>query len=387
MEDRQTPTTGQLLDLSGDAPEGGWRADTDTTTDGGGPPNSPAVRPGAPLSEALRQQLAQAVTDGTAWMNEHRMAVRWAAIAAAAGGLAFLLHTGQVPGWRQYTHLSELPPRLLAPNAPRLPVVLLSVAQHGEVLAVQAVHYPLLRRLGDSYRRLPPSMAAHRAKDRGQLLTCHLTGPVQPNAAGLRHLRQLELAAVHRLRLLSIIDASDQGWTAAGGAAHGSAGSAAGRLQLGMSGEARAPGQSILAPQPPLQAQPHLPAPEAAAWGQQERQQGQQQSGEGQAAAATAVRPEPEPGQELRGIPMLWGELYAREPRRGLAALLPSAWRRQDVAEQLIRRGEAAMLEPIDLEWLGASWHRIDRLYAAEQAAIRAGRRGRHLGSAAADGA
>lgn len=31
------------------------------------------------------------------------------------------------------------------------------------------------------------------------------------------------------------------------------------------------------------------------------------------------------------------------------------------------------MKEPIDLEWLGCSWHRIDRLYAAEQAAIRAG--------------
>lgn len=316
-----------------------------------------------------------------------------------------------MPGWRQYTHLSELPPRLLASNAPRLPVVLLSVAQHGEVLSVQAAHYPLLRRLGDSYRRwasccsplagvqtsaasdlclllsgvvsvrpveavkaarlalyactypwrlctvhrkpqpalppalapphcrLPPSMAAHRAKDRGQLLTCYLTGPVQPNAAGLRHLRQLELAAVHRLRLLSIIDASDQGWTAGGGAAHGLAGAAVGRLQLGMGGEAGATRQSTLAPQPaPLQAQPHLPAPEAAGWGQQEWQQGQQQYGEGQAAAATADWPEPAPGQELRGTPMLWGELYAREPRRGLAALLPGAWRRQDVAEQLIRR-------------------------------------------------
>jgi hypothetical protein len=30
-------------------------------------------------------------------------------------------------------------------------------------------------------------------------------------------------------------------------------------------------------------------------------------------------------------------------------------------------------MEPIDLEWLGASWHRIDRLYEAEQRAIAAG--------------
>lgn len=31
------------------------------------------------------------------------------------------------------------------------------------------------------------------------------------------------------------------------------------------------------------------------------------------------------------------------------------------------------MMEPIDLEWLGASWHRIDALYAAQQQAANAG--------------
>jgi hypothetical protein len=108
--------------------------------------------------------------------------------ASAAGSLAFLLHTGHISGWRQYGSLAgaaqystaaqlssahevhvahlhvnpgallcpccaaELPPRLLAPEARRLPVVLHSVAQHGEALAVRAAHYPLLRRLADRYR-------------------------------------------------------------------------------------------------------------------------------------------------------------------------------------------------------------------------------------------
>lgn len=31
------------------------------------------------------------------------------------------------------------------------------------------------------------------------------------------------------------------------------------------------------------------------------------------------------------------------------------------------------MMEPIDLEWMGVGWERIDRLYAAEQAAIEQG--------------
>lgn len=47
---------------------------------------------------------------------------------------------------------AELPARLLAPEARRLPVALHSVAQHGEALAVRVAHYPLLRRLADVYR-------------------------------------------------------------------------------------------------------------------------------------------------------------------------------------------------------------------------------------------
>jgi hypothetical protein len=66
--------------------------------------------------------------------------------------VAFLLHTGHVPGWRQYASLASLPPRLLASTAPRLPVVVHSLVQHGEVLTVQALHYPLLKRLLDRGR-------------------------------------------------------------------------------------------------------------------------------------------------------------------------------------------------------------------------------------------
>ncbi|EFN53599.1 hypothetical protein CHLNCDRAFT_136826 [Chlorella variabilis] len=337
------------------------------------PAAAPAARPGAPLSEALRKQLAQLAVDGSAWMDDHRLAVRLAAIAAVAGSVAFLLHTGHVAGWRQYASLAELPPRLLAPQAARLPVVMHSAAQHGEVLAVRVAHYPLLRRLVDGYRRVPSSAAAHRAADRSRLLTCYLAGPVQPTAAGLKYLKQLELVGVHRMRLLSVVDAADQAWTAP--AAQDAAGSQA-RLQLGpgvawggweqlaAQGAASAPADEApttpapAAQQPPVAAQHDELAPVAAP---SQRQQ-QERGAAGAAAAAAAA---------VHSGPMLWGELYAREPRRGLAALLPR--QRGDVGERLISRGEAAMKEPIDLEWLGCSWHRIDRLYAAEQAAIRAG--------------
>lgn len=47
---------------------------------------------------------------------------------------------------------AELPARRLAPEARRLPVALHSVTQHGEALAVRVAHYPLLRRLVDTYR-------------------------------------------------------------------------------------------------------------------------------------------------------------------------------------------------------------------------------------------
>jgi hypothetical protein len=70
-----------------------------------------------------------------------------------AGSLAFLLHTGHIPGWRQYASLADVPAALLRPEGRRLPVALHSVAQRGEALAVRAAHYPLLRRLLDRYRR------------------------------------------------------------------------------------------------------------------------------------------------------------------------------------------------------------------------------------------
>lgn len=70
------------------------------------------------------------------------------------GSLAFLLRTGAVPGWRQYGgHPAALPQRLLGPSAPRLPLVIHSVVQEGEVVCVRAAHYPALRRLADAYHR------------------------------------------------------------------------------------------------------------------------------------------------------------------------------------------------------------------------------------------
>jgi hypothetical protein len=159
--------------------------------------------------------------------------------------------------------------------------------------------------------RLPPGAAARRAAQHGRLLTCHLAGPVQPTPDGLLYLRQLQGSGVHRLRLLSIVDAADQTWTSGGAsAAAASADAAAGsQLQLGPAG-ACGGGGGAAAPPMALTEQP---------------------------AGARAWPLEPVgAAKEQAAGPMLWGELYAREPRRGLAALLPQ--RRGDVAERLIAR-------------------------------------------------
>lgn len=156
--------------------------------------------------------------------------------------------------------------------------------------------------------------------------------------AGLKYLKQLELVGVHRMRLLSVVDAADQAWTAP--AAQDAAGSQA-RLQLGpgvawggweqlaAQGAASAPADEApttpapAAQQPPVAAQHDELAPVAAP---SQRQQ-QERGAAGAAAAAAAA---------VHSGPMLWGELYAREPRRGLAALLPR--QRGDVGERLISR-------------------------------------------------
>ena len=71
---------------------------------------------------------------------------------SCAGGLAFLLHTGIVPGWRRYTRLQDLSGRIVRPSGPRLPVVLTRARPKGELVVLQAVHFPWMHRWLARYR-------------------------------------------------------------------------------------------------------------------------------------------------------------------------------------------------------------------------------------------
>ena len=49
------------------------------------PGAGPAARPGTSLADSLRRDLAQLMAEASDWMEGHRLAVRWAAAAAAVG--------------------------------------------------------------------------------------------------------------------------------------------------------------------------------------------------------------------------------------------------------------------------------------------------------------
>lgn len=142
-----------------------------------------------------------------------------------AGSVAFLLHTGHVAGWRQYASLAELPPRLLAPQAARLPVVMHSAAQHGEVLAVRVAHYPLLRRLVDGYRRCAGWEAVREAGWLGGRLAGWLAGwlaemHLMPNACCALSVHTPALTFALKSCSL-ILPATMQGTVVCGGAPSG----------------------------------------------------------------------------------------------------------------------------------------------------------------------
>lgn len=111
-------------------------------------PQGPSARPGAPLSEAIRQTAAELVAGGSDWMEGHWREARWAGLAVAAGvdagqppvqtppapslpaggsdipgacvsglirprppappagSLLFMLRWGHIPGWMRYTSLA-----------------------------------------------------------------------------------------------------------------------------------------------------------------------------------------------------------------------------------------------------------------------------------------
>lgn len=213
----------------------------------------------------------------------------------------------------------------LRPWGPLLPCL----AQH-----LPGWHVPLLQTRGHT---LVCSARLKGCSDQG-LPTAHL-------GAGLRRLQSLPRGAVHRVRLLSIVGAGEQSWTTAG-----PAGPAAATAQVAPPSAAAAPGpqrelsktgsedgtswwrkSAAVGSPPPAAAPPDAlaapPAADAAAGqlalppGGHLAQQEQQAPGSADAGG---------------GAPqlLLWGELYARERRRGLAALLPQ--RRADIGERLV---------------------------------------------------
>ena len=225
-------------------------------------------------------------------------------------------------------------------------------------------------------RSRPAHSHALRSADRGQLLDCYLAGLVQPTPAGMQYLRALPRQRLHQARLVGVVNRCDQGWTTAPQEQHASSGSSGGaahaaaatvlpppwwrRLLLQWHGGGWGGGEAP-AVAPPLRAQ--------------DSSGGGRGGGGGGAAdgqLVPAAQPEPQARDEWQRQPdMLFAELRAYPPpaARLLGPLLPPL-RRVDVAQELLSRGDAAMMEAIDQEWIGVSWRRLDALYAAEQAAI-----------------
>jgi hypothetical protein len=67
-----------------DAPSSSHEADGELAASPDAPPGL-AARPGAPAADSVRDQLARLMADTTALLDEHRFAVRFAAVAAVAG--------------------------------------------------------------------------------------------------------------------------------------------------------------------------------------------------------------------------------------------------------------------------------------------------------------
>ena len=138
----------------------------------------------------------------------------------------------------------------------------------------------------------------------------------------MQYLRQLQMGGVHRLRLLSIVSV---------GAWHSAAATAMSAPPGGDSSGAQQPRLQLEAPGWQRGRQPAATAPAPAAW---------HPPGAAVAAPAAALQALPAAPADQQAPPadeqMLWGELHAREPRRGLAALLPRA--REDVAQRLVGR-------------------------------------------------
>lgn len=191
---------------------------------GAEPPRPAADAAAGHATGGKRRQLAEAMADGIAWAEAHRFALRWAALAVAAGAARAACHyrwhseclAAHGNGSQQFTQcraqeawpscyelgtrpagggtarwqvwapglgagidaghgalacpcvsvalallppssplphsISELPPRMLAPDARPLPVVLHSVATEGPLVHIAAAHYPPLHGLVDFCR-------------------------------------------------------------------------------------------------------------------------------------------------------------------------------------------------------------------------------------------
>uniref|UniRef100_A0A1D1ZMM2 Uncharacterized protein n=1 Tax=Auxenochlorella protothecoides TaxID=3075 RepID=A0A1D1ZMM2_AUXPR len=331
---------------------------------------APADAPAKLDWEAYRRKIAAHMELTVSWMDQHRTAVRLSSLVACAGGIAFLLHSGSIPGWRRFTSARQIPARAWGPTAPRIPVVIMRTAPHGELVEIQAAHFPLLHRLIARYRGIPPDLWAQSMAQEGGLLTCHLAGVLQTQAGGWSLLHSLPRDGIHKLRLLSLTPHAEQSWTGEGNAAS----MPLKQLTRGLAGSVEAESGAVsrysisnAAPETEEASQPHLQA------GDKELGEASTCAGSRDELGCISLEPDSSrhrPRQDTKPD-MVWVELWARTPRTGLASILN--FRRVDVCEELLRQGSGVMMQPIDLDWLDVGWARMHRLDVAESEAARAG--------------
>lgn len=156
--------------------------------------------------------------------------------------------------------------------------------------------------------RIPPQLWAQTVAQQREALNCHLAGLVDVQEAGWKLLRQLPSNNIHKLRLLSLTHAAEQSWTSPTAKPVIAGHIAANRDAMKSAGkESSTPLSSGETPFT--------------------------KNVEQLLASHLAGALNPEDGQDHL---LLWGELWARERKSGIASLVQ--WRRSDICELLLRQ-------------------------------------------------
>ncbi|KAK9804763.1 hypothetical protein WJX72_003892 [[Myrmecia] bisecta] len=248
---------------------------------------------------------------------------------AEPGATAVLLATGKIGGIRRFTSVDQIPAGYLSgPQARRLPVLIQGFERHGDFLLARVVHYPWMRRMLDRYRGLPPP--TYGQGDQLGSIAVYLAGVAEITQQAFADLdAKLPRYSIHTLRLLALTEP-----------------------HLGVFSMPRAEAPRLALPAMSQPAPSHAEAGNALV---------------PQAAAAA----EPSRMSQAPAIEeMLWGELYVATRRLPLS---PLWWRRTDVCQLLLTRGQAVAMEGEDLDWLGIHYQRVIKLQEWEAEAKAAG--------------